>query len=231
VEAAGAASDAARRRTARDGIAVGVATGAYGLSFGALASAADLTVPQTVALSVLMFTGGSQFAFVGVVESGGNPLTGAATAILLGARNAFYGLRLSRLLRVHGLRRLVAAQLVVDETTAMAISHAPDGTGRVAFWSTGVSVFVLWNLATVVGAVGAGAFSDPEVLGLDAAAPAAFLALLAPRMRGREPWVIALTAAAVAIILTPFAPIGVPVLAAAAVALVYGGLAKPERAP
>jgi predicted branched-subunit amino acid permease len=213
---------AVTRRIVRDGIAVGVATGAYGLSFGALSSAAGLSVAQTCTLSLLMFTGASQFALVGVANSGGNPLTGAATAILLGARNVFYGLRLSSLLQVRGLRRLFAAHFVLDESTAMAITHDDDEAARLGFWSTGLAVFVCWNLATLIGAVGTEALSDPKVLGLDAAAPAAFLALLAPRMRGREPWMAALFAAAAALVVTPFTPVGVPVLVAAAVAVLYG---------
>jgi predicted branched-subunit amino acid permease len=213
---------AATRRIVRDGIAVGLATGAYGLSFGALSSAAGLSVAQTCVLSALMFTGTSQFALIGVANSGGNPLTGAATALLLGARNVFYGLRLSSLLRVRGARRWFAAHFVLDESTAMAITHDDDEAARLGFWATGLSVFACWNVATLVGALGAEALSDPNVLGLDAAAPAAFLALLAPRMRGREPWAAALTAAAAALLVTPFVPVGVPVLVAAAVAIAYG---------
>jgi branched chain amino acid efflux pump len=214
---------AAPRRIVRDGIAVGLATGAYGLSFGALSSAAGLSVAQTCVLSAFMFTGASQFALIGVANSGGNPLTGAATALLLGARNVFYGLRLSSLLRVRGARRWFAAHFVLDESTAMAITHDDDDeAARLGFWVTGCSVFVCWNVATLIGALGAAALSDPNVLGLDAAAPAAFLALLAPRMRGREPWAAALTAAAAALVVTPFVPVGVPVLVAAAVAVAYG---------
>jgi predicted branched-subunit amino acid permease len=224
--AADATGDAARRAIVRDGMTVGLATGAYGLSFGALSSAAGLSVLQTCALSVLMFTGGSQFALIGVIGSGGNPLTGATTAILLGLRNAFYGLRLSSLLRVRGARRFEAAHFVIDESTAMAIARDRDDEARLAFWATGLAIFVCWNVATLVGAVGAEALSDPKTLGLDAAAPAAFIALLAPRMRGREPWAVALTAAAIAVAITPFVPAGVPILAAAAVAVVYGATTR-----
>ena len=208
------------RRVRRDGIGVGLATGAYGISFGALASAAGLSVPQAAALSLLMFTGGSQFALVGVA---GAPMTGAATAVLLGTRNALYGLRLSGLLEVSGWRRAVTAQLVIDESSAMAIGQEHDShLARLAFWWTGLSVFVCWNVATVLGALGAEALDDPAVLGLDAAAPAAFVALLAPRLRSREPWAVALGAAAVAIAVTPVVPAGTPVLCAAVVAVAVG---------
>ena len=214
----------------RDGVSVGLATGAYGLSFGALSTAGGLTLAQTCALSLLMFTGGSQFALVGVVAGGGSGVGGAATAILLGVRNAFYGLRLASLLEVRGVRRLVAAQLTIDESSAMAVGQEDDPhTARVAFWATGISVFVFWNAATALGALGAEALSDPAVLGLDAAAPAAFLALLAPRVRGRHPLAVALAAAVVAVLVTPFVPAGVPVLAAAGIAVAFA-LASPADA-
>jgi predicted branched-subunit amino acid permease len=206
----------------RDALGIGIATGAYGLSFGAISVASGLSMLQTCALSLLLFSGGSQFALVGVLGAGGSPIAAAGTAILLGSRNALYGLRLAPLLRVRGLRRAAAAQLVIDESSAMAVGReSGDDSGRasrLAFWATGLSVFVLWNLGTLLGGLGAQSLSDPRVLGLDAAAPAAFLALLAPRMNSRQPWVIALTAAAVALVAVPFVPAGVPVLLAAATA-------------
>jgi predicted branched-subunit amino acid permease len=212
-----------RRRIVRDGVSVGVATGAYALSYGALATAAGLSVLQTCTLSLLMFTGGSQFALVGVVSGGGSAVSGAATAVLLGARNAFYGLHLTSVLRARGLRKLVATQLVIDESSAMALGQDDDPrAARLAFWVTGASVYVFWNLITLAGALGAQALSDPGVLGLDAAAPAAFLALIAPRAREREPFAIALASAFVAVVLTPLVSPGIPVLAAAAVAVVAG---------
>jgi predicted branched-subunit amino acid permease len=206
----------ARRKVVGDALAVGVATGAYGLSFGAVAVTAGLSLPHTAALSLLMFTGASQFAFVGLAGSG---VAAAATAVLLGARNAFYGMSLTPLLRVRGLRRAATAHLVIDESTAMAVGQQDTRLARLGFYATGLAVFALWNAATVVGVLGARLLSDPRVLGFDAAAPAAFLALLAPRLRGREPWAVAVGGAVVAVALTPFAPAGVPVLAAAGVAV------------
>jgi predicted branched-subunit amino acid permease len=114
---------AARRAVLRDAIGVGVATGAYGLSFGAISTASGLTILQTCVLSLVLFSGGSQFALVGVVGGGGAPMTGAATALLLGVRNGFYGLRLAELLRLRGWRRVVGAQVVIDESTAMSIGQ------------------------------------------------------------------------------------------------------------
>jgi predicted branched-subunit amino acid permease len=215
-----------RRAVIRDAVGVGVATGAYGISFGAVSTTAGLSVAQTCVLSLLMFTGASQFAIVGVIGSGGSPFAGMGTALLLGVRNALYGLQLSPLLSVRGSRRLVAAQLVIDESTAMAVGREDRAAARLAFWATGVSVFVLWNLATLIGAVGAHALSNPRVLGLDVAAPAAFLALLAPRMRGREPWAVALGGAVVALAVVPVVPAGVPVLVAGGLAVAWGAGAR-----
>ena len=201
---------------------VAVATGAYGISFGAIALAGGLDFWQTMALSLLMFTGGSQFGLIGVVAGGGAPLAGAATAIMLGARNALYGLSLAELLRVRGWRRLLAAQLVIDESTAMSLGRDSERAARLGFYATGIGVFVLWNLGTAIGLLGASWLAEPRVLGLDAAAPAAFLALLAPRLRGREAWAVALAAAMVALLAVPFVPVGFPVLIAALVGVVAG---------
>jgi len=206
----------------RDALGVGIATGAYGLSFGAISTASGLSVLQTCFLSLVLFSGGSQFALAGVVGGGGAPMTGAATALLLGVRNGFYGLRLSGLLRLRSWQRPLAAQIVIDESTAMSVVRTSRPAARLAFWSTGISVFVLWNLATVIGAFAADALRDPRVLGLDAAAPAAFLALMSPRLRSREPRIVAAVAAVVALASVPLVPTGVPVLLAAAVAVVFG---------
>ncbi|MGN6688822.1 MAG: AzlC family ABC transporter permease [Actinomycetales bacterium] len=213
---------AARRKVVRDALAVGAATGAYGISFGAISVASGLTVLQTAALSVLLFSGGSQFALVGVLGAGGGAGAAVATAGFLGVRNAFYGVRLASLLRVRGVARPVAAQLVIDESTAMAVGQPTSQLGRLAFWSTGLAVFVLWNLMTVVGALAGSALASPETLGLDAAAPAAFLALLWPRLQGRHAWGIAALAVAVGLALTPLTPPGVPVLVVAAVVIALG---------
>jgi predicted branched-subunit amino acid permease len=169
-----------------------------------------------------MLTGASQFALVGVVGGGGSVWAGAAAAAVLGSRNALYGLRLSSLLRVRGLRRALAAHFVFDEPTAMAIAREDPALGRFAFWTTGVVLFTLWNLGTLAGALATHLIANPKVLGLDAAPPAAFLALLAPRLRAREPLAIAVAAAVVAIVVLPFVPAGVPLLIVALLVAVYG---------
>jgi predicted branched-subunit amino acid permease len=228
-----------RGRLSRMGLSIAVASGAYGLSFGALSTAGGLSVLQTCALSVLVFTGGSQFALVGVLSGGGSAVSGTASAVLLGARNMVYGVRLAPLLHLRGLRRVVGAQLVIDETTAVALTGEAAGdelgsrAGRFGYWFTGLALFVLWNVATLVGAVAGEAVGDPRRFGLDAAAPAAFLALLATRLDSRPAWVTALAAALVAVAVVPLVPAGVPVLVAALVPVVavLAGRRRPDEVP
>jgi predicted branched-subunit amino acid permease len=223
-----------RRSILVNALGVGLAVAAYGVSFGAIAVTGGLTVQQAVLLSALMFTGGSQFAFIGVLIAGGGAASAVATSVLLGLRNAFYGLSMAPILQVTGTRRLVAAQLTIDESTAMAVGRSVEHDGgraaRLAFWATGLSVFVLWNLATLAGALGANALGDPKVWGLDAAIPAGFIALVWPRLNDRRSWAIGLSAAAVALVLTPFLRPGVPVLMTSIVAVVAGVLAVRRQA-
>lgn len=215
-----------RSRILRDSLAVGVATGAYGFGFGAVAVASGLSILQTCALSLLMFTGASQFALAGVVAAGGAPLSGAATALLLGTRNTLYGLRMAPLLQWRGWRRAAAAHLLIDESTAMSVGRDSTAASRLGFLTTGVSVFVLWNIATAIGAVAGEAIGDPRTFGLDAAVGAAFLALLWPRLKDRRNIVVAVLAAAVALSLVTATPPGAPVLAAGGVALLVGVLSR-----
>ena len=215
-----------RNGIVRDALGIAVASAAYAISFGAISTAAGLSLIQTCALSVLMFTGASQFAMVGVVGAGGSVWAGAVAAALLGSRNALYGLRLSSLLHVRGWRRPLAAHFVIDETTAMSIARNDPNLSRFAFWATGFALFTFWNLGTLIGALATHAISNPKVFGLDAAPPAAFLALLAPRLRAREPLAIAIAAAVVAIVVLPFVPAGVPLLIVALLVLLYGLLKR-----
>jgi predicted branched-subunit amino acid permease len=217
---------AARRAVVRNCVGVGVAVGTYGFAFGAASVAAGLSALQTCLLSLLAFTGGTQFAVVGVVAGGGGLAAALGSGLLLGSRNALYAMRLAPLLGVRGPRRLLAAQGTIDESTAMAVGQRDDALARTAFWWTFASVFVMWNIATLLGAVGASAFGDPARFGLDAVVPAAFLALLAPRLRdGRLERRVAFGGAAIAVVLIPITPAGVPVLAATAALLLAGRLA------
>jgi len=213
---------AERSTVLRRSLAIGVSTGLYGVSFGALSVAAGLSVWATVALSALMFTGGSQFAFVGVLGAGGSGVAAVATASLLGVRNGFYALQLAPVLGVTGVRRLTAAQLTIDESTAMSVTQTTTAARRLGFWVTGVAVFVCWNASTAVGAVVGDRLGDPRRYGLHAVAAAAFVALLWPRLSARQPRAVAVAAAVVAAASVPALPAGVPVLVAGLVAVVAG---------
>ena len=210
----------------RDSLGVGLATGTYGVSFGAVSVAAGLSVTQTCALSLLVFTGASQFALVGVLAAGGGPFAAALTGLLLGTRNTLYGLRLAPLLGFRGPRRLAAAHVLIDESTAMSVTRESRAAARVGFLTTGVTIFVLWNLATLAGALAGTTLGDPRTYGLDAAVGAAFLALLWPRLQRRQGQLVALAAVAVALALVPVTAAGVPVLAAGGVALLAGVLTR-----
>ncbi|WP_329334006.1 AzlC family ABC transporter permease [Streptomyces sp. NBC_00663] len=199
----------------RDALGVGVAVGLSGFAFGVTSAGSGLTVMQTCALSLLVFTGASQFALVGALAAGGNPLTAAAGAFFLGVRNAFYGLRLSQLLALPRAVRPFAAQWVIDETAAVALAQRGRRSVRIGFAVTGLSLYVLWNLTTLLGALGAEAIGDTDAWGLDAAGPAVFLALLAPMLKSGTERAVAGLAVLLGLGLLPVLPAGVPVLAAA----------------
>ncbi|AZS84745.1 branched-chain amino acid ABC transporter permease [Streptomyces griseoviridis] len=211
-------ADTAERKSdgavVRDALGVGVAVGLSGFAFGVTAAGAGLTVAQTCALSLLVFTGASQFALVGALAAGGNPLTAAAGAFFLGVRNAFYGLRLSQMLALPRAVRPFAAQWVIDETTAVALAQPTRRATRIGFTVTGVTVYALWNLTTFLGALGADAVGDTRRWGLDAAGPAVFLALLAPMLRSTTERAVAGLAVVLGLGLLPVLPAGVPVLVA-----------------
>jgi predicted branched-subunit amino acid permease len=211
-----------RRRVLRTALGIGVATGAYGVSFGALSTTSGLSLTQTCALSVLVFTGASQFAFVGVHGAGGDAAAGAATALLLGSRNALYGLRLAPLLRLRGLHRLVGAQLVIDESTAVAVGQAGARAARLGFWAAGLAVYLLWNTATLLGALAGDAIGDPRTYGLDAAVPAAVLALLARAFAAASRGWWRSGPASLPCLPCRWCPVGAPVLLAALVAVAAG---------
>jgi predicted branched-subunit amino acid permease len=217
-------ADAAGRRAVRDALGVAVATSAYGVSFGALATASGFDVWQTCVLSLLMFTGGSQFAFIGVIGTGGLAAVGPAiaSAALLGVRNIAYGMRMAPLLGGGVLTRAAAAHFTIDESTAVALGQRSPRARRLGFWVTGIGIYVGWNLTTLAGALLGDVLGDPKAYGLDAAAAAAFLALLWPRLRRRQAIAVGIAAAAVATFLTPVLIPGLPVLVAAVVALVVG---------
>lgn len=206
-------------------IGVGLAVGLYGTSFGALSTAAGLSVWQTQVLSLLMFSGGSQFAVIGVLGASGpaGVIPAIVSAWLLGIRNGFYALRLNSVLSVTGVIKLIAAQLTIDESNAVSASQDTDKDSRRGFWITGIAVFIFWNLFTLIGALLGSVISDPSVWGLDAAAAAAFLGLVWPRLKHLQSNLTALIAVVFTLILVPLLPSGIPVIVAApiAVGLIY----------
>ena len=205
-------------------ISVGVATGVYGISFGAIGVAAGLDIISVMLLSLLMFSGGSQFAFVGVLASGGAPLTALASAWMMGVRNSFYAVRLASIIGPRGLHRLLAAQLTIDESNAVSAAQDDLPKQKLGFWLTGIAVFVFWNGATLLGALAGEQLGSVEQWGLDAAAAAAFLGLLWPQIK--KNWQLAVLGAAIALLSTPFLPAGVPILIAAIAALIPFGRSK-----
>lgn len=208
----------------RASLAVGLAVSAYGVSFGALGVASGLDVWQTCVLSLFMFSGGSQFALIGVLASGGVAAGPAAiaSAVLLGLRNSLYSMRMAPIIGGSIWRRLLAGHFTIDESTAVSTAQPSPRGQRVGFWATGLIIYVGWNLTTLAGALLGDLLGDVRQYGLDAAAAAAFLGLLWPRLTARQPIAVAAAAAVVAAILIPWLPAGVPVLAAAAVAILVG---------
>lgn len=201
-------------------LGVGFATGLYGVSFGALSVAAGLDIWQTMALSLLMFSGGSQFAFIGVIATGAGVIPAVLSAWLLGVRNGFYAIRLNPVLSVGSLLKPIAAQLTIDESNAVSLLGEPNREKeRMGFWLTGVAVFVFWNLFTFIGAFLGSQLGNPTDWGLDAAAAAAFLGLIWPRLNQSKLLFLAVAAAFVATSLSVVLPAGVPVLLSAVLAV------------
>lgn len=199
----------------RGSFVLAAAVGLIGITFGVFADTSGFSLAQASALSVLTFTGASQFAAVSVIGSGGNPVAAVVSGLLLAARNSLYGPVVAPVLRVRGGRRAMAAQFVIDETTAMMSAQDDSETARDAFWFTGLWLFAFWNVGTVVGVLAGGLLEDPGTWGLDAAFPAAFVALIVPHVRTRPGQVSALLGAAIAVVAVPFTPAGAPMLIAA----------------
>lgn len=206
----------------RDSLSLSFAVGAYGTAFGAASVGAHFTVLQTCLLSLLTFSGASQFAVIGVLGVGGSALSGIVTATLLGTRNALYGIRMAPILRLTGFKRAIAAQVTIDESTAIATAQKNEVDARIGFWFTGIGVFVFWNFFTLLGALGAKAIGDPAAWGLDAAVPAAFIGLVWPRLVDRESRLLAAAAAILSLALVPFTPAGVPIITTALLAVGFG---------
>jgi len=217
-----------KRATMAQSFSVSFTVGLYGIAFGAAGIAAGFSILQTCLLSLLTFSGASQFAVVGVIGSGGSAVSGIATASLLGIRNGLYGLRMAPILKVRNLKRIIAAQITIDESTGVAIGQEDRGEAamKLGFWLTGFGVYFFWNLFTVVGAVSAQAMGNPSAFGLDAAVPAAFLGLVWPRLHGNFERGLAIGAVLLALLLTPFVAAGIPIIATTLIAVIFGWKAR-----
>ena len=217
-----------KRATATASLSVSFTVGLYGIAFGAAGIAADFSLLQTCLLSLLTFSGASQFAVVGVMGAGGSAISAISTASLLGVRNSLYGLRLAPLLKLKGFKRVVGAQVTIDESTGVALGQSDLGEDamRQGFWLTGIGVYIFWNFFTVVGALGAQAMGDPAAWGLDAAVPAAFLGLVWPRLTNKFERALAVSAMALALAMTPFVAAGVPIISTALLAVAFGWKAR-----
>ena len=217
-----------KRATATASLSVSFTVGLYGIAFGAAGIAAGFSLLQTCLLSLLTFSGASQFAVVGVMGAGGSALSAISTASLLGVRNTLYGLRLAPLLKLKGAKRIVGAQITIDESTGVALGQSDLGEDamRQGFWLTGIGVYIFWNFFTVVGALGAQAMGNPAAWGLDAAVPAAFLGLVWPRLTNKLERTLAISAMILAIAMTPFVAAGIPIISTALLAVAFGWKAR-----
>jgi len=206
----------------RTAISVAFTVGLYGAAFGAAGVTAGFSILQSCLLSILLFSGASQFAVVGIMGAGGSAISAIATATLLGFRNALYGLQMAPILKVTGLNRVLAAQITIDESTAVATLQDNDAERKRGFYVTGIGVYIFWNLFTFLGALGASAIGDPAVWGLDAAVPAAFCGLVWPRLKNKLQFVVCASAIALALMLTPLTPAGVPIITTVLLAVIFG---------
>ena len=220
-----AAPEAAR--IARASIVIGVAFVVFGASFGVLAVSAGASVAQACALSLLAFTGASQMSAVSVIASGGSTASAMGGAVLLAARNTVYGLALAREVEGRWTTRIVGAQWVIDETTALVSAERDAASRRVAFWVSAPILYAAWNLGTLVGALAGGSI-DPETFGLDAAFPVMFTAMVAPHLRTGAGRRAALFGGVVTVALAPFLPVGLPILVAS-LGMLFG--LRPDGAP
>ena len=211
-----------RNQVDRTALSVAFTVGLYGAAFGAAGVTADFSILQTCLLSILLFSGASQFAVVGIMGAGGSAVSAIATATLLGFRNTLYGLQMAPILKVKGLKRILAAQITIDESTAVATLQENDADRRRGFYVTGIGVFVFWNLFTFLGALGASAIGDPAVWGLDAAVPAAFCGLIWPRLKNKTHFVVSAVAIAWALLLTPITAAGIPIITTVLLAVIFG---------
>ena len=206
----------------RDSISVGLAVGAAGVAFGAVAVSSHFTVAQACVLSLVLFSGASQFSLVAVMSAGGSALSAIITGAFLGGRNGLYGVRMAPILKLKGLKKILGAQVTIDESTGVAIAQQDLADQRTAFWYTGIGVYVFWNLSTLIGALAAKSIGNTSAWGLDVASPAIFCAVLFPRLKERRLLIAAVLAFIWALSITELVPAGVPIISTVLIAAIVG---------
>ena len=206
----------------RESLSVGLAVGAAGVAFGAVAVADHFSVAQACFLSLVLFSGASQFSLVAVMSAGGSALSAIVTGTFLGGRNGLYGVRMAQILKLKGAKRALAAQITIDESTGVSIAQTNLEDQKTAFWYTGFGVYIFWNLFTLLGALGAKAIGDTSAWGLDVASPAIFCAVLFPRLKERKLLLACILAFVWALSMTEFVPAGVPIISTVAIAAIVG---------
>ncbi len=210
------------RTGARRAAPLAVAVGGFGISFGVLARAIGLGWMAPIAMSATTFAGSAQFAALGVLDAGGSVAAAVLAGVLLNARYGPIGVSVSPALTGPAWRRFLEAQLIVDESWAIS-QTGPGRHDRRLLLGSGLLLYGAWVTGTAVGALGGRALGDPAALGLDAAFPALFLALLRPQLRAWRARPAACLGAGIALALTPLTPPGVPIVAAAAACLLIPG--------
>jgi 4-azaleucine resistance transporter AzlC len=218
------------RAQLRDIGALAAATLAVGASFGAITIAYGLPAWVPIAMSVLIFAGGAQFLAVGLLAAG-NPIAAVLAGLLLNARHLPFGLAVADTIGTRWRDRLVGSHIMTDETVAFALAEPDPAARRKIYWTVGATLFVTWNTGVVLGVLLGGATGNPDALGLDAAFPAGLIALILPSLRDRETRLAALTGAAVAVLLTPILPAGLPVMCALLGLAVLFRPGRPRTAP
>lgn len=210
--------------TVRAIMLVCLADAIVGASFGAIAVSGGLDLWVPIAMSVLVFAGGAQFAAVGVLLAGGGAVAAVITGLVLNARHLPFGFAVADVLSGRWPKRLIGAHFVLDESVAFTMRQRTPRHRRAAFWICGVGIFVTWNAAVLLGALAGGMIDDTGALGLDAAFPTVLLALVLPSLADPAVRAAALIGAVIAVAATPHLPAGLPVL------LSLAGLALAGRA-
>jgi 4-azaleucine resistance transporter AzlC len=220
-------SDALRyREGARAALAVAATVWFFGASFGLVARVAGMGALAPLVMSATTFAGSAQFAVSSILGAGSGAAAAIAAAVLLNARYAPISISVASLFHGPLLRRLAESQLIVDESWALS-SRGGGRFDRRLLIGAGLLLYVSWVSGTAVGVFVGRALGDPTDIGLDGAFPALFLALLVPQLHGRREVAAAVTSAVIALLLIPFTPPGVPIVAASAACLL--GLRRGDR--